>query len=109
GEGRQAGGNSAELASDGLDVKMEDGDGQSGKHNRDNGRGDTLVEARQQHENGEAAQTQCNGTPVERSKVRYEHAGAGQKFAGHGSGAQTEKVLDLGGRNQDGDAVGEAD
>jgi hypothetical protein len=108
-EGRQAARNAAEFAANGLDWKMEEeGDCRASQDGNDGG-GNSASEARKQHEYGERtkAKSQCVG--IEAGKVGSQQLHARKELAGNGGGAQAEEVLDLGGGDQDGDAVGEAD
>ena len=53
--------------------------------------------------------TECKRLPVNAGDVAEQELHAGQEFAGNGADAEAEEVLDLGGCDKNGDAVGESD
>ncbi len=109
GEWRQAARNAAEAGADGFDGKVkEDADGSTEEHGNDGG-GHASREARQHQQNGQRAETKPERGWIEAGPVRGKKLDAGKKLAGNGGGAEAEEVLDLGGGDQHGDAVGETD
>ena len=109
GEGWKAAGDAAEFAADGFDRQVED-DADAGANEKSNDGGrDSPVEARQDEDDGQCAEAEAESGGVKGSEVGDEQADSGEEFAWNRTGAKAEEVLDLGGSDEDGDAVGKAD
>ena len=92
-----------------FDWEVEDGDCGGREQQRDDGAGKTLGDAWPEQDDRERGCGDGDGLPSHGAGVVKQQFDAREEFAGDRWGGEAEEVLDLGGCDEERDAVGKSD